>query len=397
MKRVFVIALMVCLWISSSPAYGEGDWPMKIISYARTWPLGDEVAQMRRGAYWKAEDIRGEYLHTLNIAFGVLDPKREYRIEVKDARASGVMEEVQRLKEAYPHLKVNLSVGGWGADHFSCMAQTKESRGVFIEDAKEFLVRHNLDGIDIDWEYPVGPPWGGLPIVTRPEDGKNYGDLLRELRAALDALSLEREKDYSLTVAVPASAWFLDAVDILDVARSVHYLKLMTYDFYGGWSLTTGHGANLYNNPQDPAWGGWSCDQTVQAYLERGVKPEQLILGVPFYGTSWQGVEQGETEGLFMATKGSAFPRVLSGGNMGHDYIQALRKRDPSFVRYWDSTAQAPFLYNGSIWITYEDEESLGYKVAYAKERGLGGIMIWEYAHDVEAELLKHLYQCIME
>ena len=40
---------------------------------------------------------------------------------------------------------------------------------------------------------------------------------------------------------------------------------------------------------------------------------------------------------------------------------------DPSFKRYWDDVAKAPFLYNGDFWITYEDAESLAYKVKIKK------------------------------
>ncbi|HPM07109.1 MAG TPA: hypothetical protein PLR81_08885, partial [Treponemataceae bacterium] len=42
-----------------------------------------------------------------------------------------------------------------------------------------------------------------------------------------------------------------------------------------------------------------------------------------------------------------------------------------------------------------EDAESLSYKVDYIKEKGLAGIMIWEYGHDVEAKLLKTMVDAI--
>ena len=52
------------------------------------------------------------------------------------------------------------------------------------------------------------------------------------------------------------------------------------------------------------------------------------------------------------------------------------------FVRYWDDEAKAPWLFNGSVFISYDDEQSLACKISYLKENGLAGIMCWEYICD---------------
>lgn len=58
------------------------------------------------------------------------------------------------LREKKPSLKVLLSVGGWGSSRFSEMAQTDSTRMAFAADCKRVIDQFDLDGIDIDWEYP---------------------------------------------------------------------------------------------------------------------------------------------------------------------------------------------------------------------------------------------------
>jgi len=74
---------------------------------------------------------------------------------------------------------------------------------------------------------------------------------------------------------------------------------------------------------------------------------------------------------------------------------------DSGFTRYWDDAAKAPILYhptlNGGTFVSYCDQEQLKYQVAYAKENGLGGVFYWEYANDMEADLLQTTYERSIE
>jgi chitinase len=243
--------------------------------------------------------------------------------------------------------------------------------------------------VDIDWEYPVGPEWGA-EIKTQPADRANYVSLLSELRAALDTLGAETGKRYGLSTAVPASPWFPKVNDVVAVSKIVDGLKLMAYDYYGGWSKQTGHHANLSNNPDDPDWGGWSTEQALQVYLDAFVPREKIMLGIGFYGHAWQGVEAGpyeDTPGLYQPWKSLPWDQ----GTVSYLEIKKLLEPGSGYTRYWDALAQAPYLYNGDIWISYTDEEQIELLAQYAKERRLGGVFVWEYGHDINAELLKVL------
>jgi len=59
------------------------------------------------------------------------------------------------LKQQNPDLKILVSVGGWTwSKNFSDASLTKESRKIFIDSAVDFVTKYDLDGLDIDWEYP---------------------------------------------------------------------------------------------------------------------------------------------------------------------------------------------------------------------------------------------------
>jgi chitinase len=52
------------------------------------------------------------------------------------------------------------------------LAATPESRAVFIRSAQEVIAKYQLDGIDLDWEYPVNGAWG--LVESQPTDRANF-------------------------------------------------------------------------------------------------------------------------------------------------------------------------------------------------------------------------------
>ena len=367
----------------------------RVSSYIRTWAIPEAV---REGGspYWNAGMIKGEYLTDLIIAFALLendDVSTPYIPELSPLLGGpmfdNIWDEIAALKEKYPHLKVNISVGGYGADGFSDMTFDPELRAAFVVNVCKWLEDYDLDGIDIDWEYPVGPEWGS-EIKVRPQDKQNYIALLQDLRNAFDELGEKTGKRYSLSTAVPASGWFVQANDVRAAARIVDLLKLMAYDYYGGWMSTTGHHANLSNNPRDPSWGGWSTEQALNAYLRAGIPSEKIALGLGFYGRAWQGVEPGpheNTPGLFQPYKSLPFDQ----GTLGYLQIKEYLQPGSGYTRYWDDLAKSPYLYNGDIWISYTDEEQIKLLTDFVKEKRLGGVFVWEYCHDIYADLMRVL------
>ena len=395
-KKVFlsvlVVMIPVAFWVTGCASMGRSKTAMepKVSMYLRTWPI-PEASRAGDSPYWNADMIRGEYLTDIIIAFALLekdDVSVPYIPEVKSGEFD-LWEEVAKLKNKFPHLKVNVSVGGYAADGFSDMTFDPALRAKFAANICTWLEEYNLDGMDVDWEYPVGPEWGS-DIKVRPQDKQNYIALLRDLRSAFDALGEKTGKRYGLSTAVPASGWFPKANDVVAASKIVDSLKLMSYDYYGGWSSTTGHNNNPYINPHDPAWGGWSTDQALNEYLWAGVQPSKIVLGVPFYGKGWQGVKQGEyegTPGLFQPYKSLPFEQ----GTLSWSQITEFLKPGSGYTRHWDDMACSPYLYNGDIWISYCDPEQIKILTDYVRSNSLVGVFVWEYGHDMNAELLKVL------
>ena len=61
-----------------------------------------------------------------------------------------------------------------------------------------------------------------------------------------------------------------------------------------------------------------------------------------------------------------------------------------------EARSQAPWIFDGKTFWTYEDAVSVRYKVSYAANQRLGGVMIWELSEDTaDAELLRTVYEAL--
>ena len=293
----------------------------------------------------------------------------------------GNFAELARLKARNPNLKLMIAVGGWtGSGRFSDVALTEDSRRAFVESAMDVVIRRSpglFDGIDVDWEYPVG---GGLPTnAARPEDYQNCTLLLQALRKALDAEGERSGRHYVLSLATIAGPSAPRHFDLVNVARIVDWFNVMTYDFHSG-SKIAHFNAPLYTATGDPT-PGYTVDSTVQRYVAAGVPRSKIVVGLPFYGRVYGGV--GATnDGLFQPAPGP----VPDEWRTGTDYRAIVRRNPESlgFRRIRHPEARVPFLFNptSGTWVTYDDSASVAEKAAYVRSQRLGGVMAWEIGGD---------------
>lgn len=331
------------------------------------------------------DSIAAEKLTHINYAFSNIE---EGRLVEGFAYDEQNYEQLQTLKARNPDLKILTSVGGWTwSGGFSDMALTEESRQRFIDSALDFVRRHQLDGIDIDWEYPGLP---GAGNVHRPEDGVNFTLLLRSLREQLDALEQKLERPLLLTIASGGFPRFLEKSDIANWQRYLDFINIMTYDYnFPTDGNRTGHNAPLYAPEGDVM----SADQAVRDHLAAGVPPEKLVLGVPFYGRHWVEVEPGNA-GMGQVGHTGDFPY----GDTGYRNLAENLIDQQGFERHWDPIGQVPWLWNedAQIFVSYDDPESMAIKARYVREQGLRGIMFWRYETDYNNELLNAIHDNLM-
>jgi chitinase len=286
------------------------------------------------------------------------------------------------LRKQNPHLTILVSVGGWlWSTNFSDVSLTAQSRELFIQSVMEFLRQYDLDGLDIDWEYPG---MAGSGHAFRSEDKQNFTLLLKELRQRFNKETKQRGRKLYLTIAAGASDDYLAHTDMANVQKYVDTVNLMAYDYYGPSSdALTGHHAPLFTNQADPK--KISADASVRAFEQAGVPAAKILLGVPFYGHIWGEVPPAD-HGLFQA--GKPTPK----GYAPYSLIVETMLNHGS-IRYWDEVASVPFLYDTDkqIFVSYEDPESLAAKSRYVLTHKLGGVMFWDYAGDPSGTLLRTL------
>lgn len=232
------------------------------------------------------------------------------------------------VKYVHQHKKqVFISIGGWGIGdgggddtRFHKMAERAEGRHTFVQNVMKFVQTYQVDGVDLDWEYPD----------EDSPSADHYVALVNELG---DALHAQSKKLTAAVISYGKKGYGMkkEALDKMD------WINLMAYD--------DDYGPNYIKAHSPYSLAIKSLDYWIK---ERGVPAHKAILGLPFY-----------------SKKGM--------GNYGPDYKSLLKDGASPYDDYWKGA-----FYNGMI--------NIELKTKLAKERGCGGMMIWEISHDTNDE-----------
>jgi chitinase len=371
MRFILLFVLAACAAPSTSRAPGPSSEssPTRVVGYLASWGVHSKGTRIA--------DLPARDLTHIFYAFGNVEA--DGLAGVNDPGTN--FEELAALKAKNRHLKVAISIGGWtGSGRFSDIALTDSTRERFTASAIDVFIRRHpglFDGIDIDWEFPVA---GGMEgNVERPADKRNLTLLLASLRRALDAEGARAGRHYELTIAASARPQEIANVEIARIEPLLDFINVMTYDYHAGPGITN-FNAPLYAAAGDPT-PELNVDETMRAFLAAGVPPSKLLVGVPFYGHAYGGVPN-VNAGLFQ--RGSGRPADWKEGDGDWRVLAHTRLLDPRYVRHWEPKAQVPWLYDSvsGTWVSYDDPQSVAAKVRYVRERGLGGVVIWELGGD---------------
>lgn len=317
---------------------------------------------------WGSNFEKAKQITHINYAFANI---KDGKVVLGNEKGAGDLIKLNALKKVNPYLKILISVGGWSwSKNFSDAVLTESSRQIFANSAINFMLEHKIDGIDLDWEYPGQR---GDDNVFREVDKENFTIILKLLREKLDSVA-SKNQPYLLTIATGANQSYLDHTNMKEAQKYLDFINIMTYDFYTGGSKYTGHHANLYNSEYNIK-NSRSADVAVQQHINAGIPINKLVLGVPFYGRWWKGVNP-EDQGLYQSSNG------VTGAFSFKVIADSIKSK--SFQSYWDKSASAPYIWRekDSLFVTYENGRSLQIKSAYVKSNKLGGIMFWQFNGD---------------
>ncbi|MFI9593199.1 glycosyl hydrolase family 18 protein [Nonomuraea sp. NPDC052265] len=375
--------------ITATTTGGGGGGGNKVLGYFVQWGV------YQRGYHVKNIDTSGSAakLTHINYAFGNVqngqctigdsyaDYDRFYQAgESVDGVADtwdngalrGSFNQLRKLKKKYPNLKVLFSFGGWTwSGGFGQAAQNPtafaDSCYKLVEDPRWADV---FDGIDIDWEYP-----NACGLTCDTSGAAAFKNVMSALRSRFGANNL-------VTAAITADGndgGKIDAADYGGAAQYVDWYNVMTYDFFGGWDA---QGPTAPHSPLT-TWDkipipGFYTDNAIQKLKSKGVPASKLLLGIGFYGRGWTGVTQA-------APGGTATGPAPGTYEQGIEDYKVIKTRCPST----GTVAGTAYAYCGNQWWSYDTPSTIGGKMSYSKNQGLGGAFFWELSGDTtNAELL---------
>lgn len=234
--------------------------------------------------------------------------------------------------------KAIIAIGGWYPCNYGnrmsagCNGDEQASPGIwatlvsdpvkkaaFVDNMYNFCVNNNMDGIDIDWEYP------------NATDQQLYVDLLAALRIKMDTHPTHLE----LSTAVPAN-------DI----RGQYFLSTMIPHLDDIHIMAYDNDPRTNHSSYDFAVGG------VNYWIGKGAPASKLQMGLPFYGWGPSGASHYKA---LVATHGAAAADQADPGNANSSLI------------------------NG---ISYNSKPVIEKKTQYVLDNNIGGVMIWALNHD---------------
>ncbi|WP_156306106.1 glycoside hydrolase family 18 protein [Sphingobacterium endophyticum] len=330
-RNVLWIFGMLLLVVAPLLNYAQGKKP-HIVAYVTSWtkPIPDP-----------------NLISHINYAFGHVNQTFD-GIKLDNPER---LREIVKLRKINPDLKILLSIGGWTSGRFSEMAADEKYRMSFAKDCQRIVKEFNLDGIDIDWEYPTSNEAG---ISSSADDTDNFTLLMRDIRKEIGPKKL-------LTLATIADGKYIDfrAID-----KYIDFVNVMMYDV----SKPPLQHNSLYRS--DLA-GRITFVEALQAHLDAGVSKGKLVMGIPFYG-------RGDKKQVNDFVNFKDIPKLTQ------------------FTEKWDDKSKVPYLVDstGTLVLTFENEKSLKEKAAYIKSQGILGAMYWEFYGDNDDLLLsKTLYE----
>lgn len=372
MRRVSLALMTVAAVI----ALGHGTDYVRMCYYTN-W----SQYRMSSGRYTASEVDPNLCTHIVYSFFGIVNYVNhptlgnESHVDSTAANDLPVLMQLGALKSQNPDLKILMAVGGWalGGEPFSVMAADPSRRSSFITDVRNLVIQLQLDGLDIDWEYPTHR--GGVP-----EDSANFVSLIQDVRTVFNMIGPMFQKSLMITAALPGGSSWMEGLDLPSLHPLLDYINVMTYDLHGQWDGYTGiHGALYPRSSETGDDRKLNQDWAIQTYLDGGVPKEKILMGIPTYGNSFRRIVTGLEATLGEAAYSSGAnsgPMTMEAGFMSYYEICQATKLG-GWTDHYDDEQKDSWANNWNYWVGYTGIEGVGHKAQYIKDNELAGAFVW--------------------
>ena len=331
------------------------------------------IAYCNRSVPLNDSDMR--YIDTLNYFFAPIDNGAgNYPFAGSYFAESANMR--NRARAQNPNIKIVLTIMNMNIKAFESWL-TPGNRTTFAHHLVGVVTANGFDGLDIDFEFPSD--------MTLKDD---YAALLAEIRARFNALESQTGKHYILSMTTPAAHWATEKFDLVACSESLDYFNIMNYDLYCGTAIPyTHHHTPPYDNrdPYGHVPTGGSVQGDISLYKSLGIPASKIVSGMGLYARHWSGAAN-INHGLFQSAG-------LDETNIHYDLLIAQYLNKNGYTRYWDDVSKAPYLYNpsGGSFYSYDDPESLTYKLEIIAREGVRGCMVFDYVTCDGAGIFPHI------
>ncbi|KAF1973227.1 putative glycosyl hydrolase, family 18 [Bimuria novae-zelandiae CBS 107.79] len=340
------------------------------VAYYEAWNFNRECLNM------DVETIPDDYTHIhfafANISAGTFKP------EITDPLVKIQFDKFKQLQ----YVKKIISFGGWDFSTFpgtfSILREAVKpaNRETFKNNIVAFVKEHNLDGVDLDWEYPGAPDIPDIP-TDDPQNGLNYYRLLSSVKSSLGSSK-------SVSFAAPSSFWYLKSFPVKNMAKDLDYIVYMTYDLHGQWDYN--------NNWTSPGCENGNClrshvnetetKDALSMITKAGAVSNKVVVGVSSYGRSFKMQKAGCDSEMCRFT---GTPRI-SNANKGRctdtaGYISNAEIKEilqgGNVNKQWTKEGSNMFVYNDTEWVAYMDDDMKEKRASVYDSYNFAGTSDW--------------------
>ena len=294
----------------------------------------------------------------------------------KDSVQQSTVQQLVALKQMHPQLKIIVSIGGWGGcAPCSGLFASATHRENFAKTTVALFKQYGIDGLDLDWEYPVIEGYPSHKYDAADKDN---------FTALITALRKEMGTAYLLSFAAGGFTQYLQhSVDWAAVTPLVDFINLMTYDLVSGFATVTGHHTPLYSYTGSQQ----SAATCVNWLTGKQVPAGKLIMGAAMYARVWQNVAD-TNHGLYQP---GTFKQTVPYSGFGSYFSDTS-----GFTHYWDKKSRSSYQYNATqqLFATFDDSRSIKQKIKFIRRKKMGGIMFWQLLDDLkEGGLVEEMWK----